>query len=173
MATNKYEDFCAHCRRLLPPGAGTLRRGRTGWLTYCPAEAPDPQRSGPVLESRAPDRRRHEPLVSFVHVRLDEDEQGTDGDCTSWRHHPPHSGTVIDDHDQPVVHTQRDVATHLATWDPPHIWGNLESRRLILDLYEAAADGPAKDALRDAVRALAMAYKDHPDFDPAWLLREW
>ncbi|MFF1716284.1 DUF6221 family protein [Streptomyces sp. NPDC058268] len=31
----------------------------------------------------------------------------------------------------------------------------------------------AKDALRDAVRALAMAYKDHPDFDPAWLLREW
>lgn len=172
MATNKYEDYCAHCRRLLLPGAGTLRRGRTGWLTYCHAEAPDPRQPGPILESRNPELRRHESLVTFVHARLDEDEQGTSGDGTSWRHHPPRSGTVIDDHDQPVVHTQRDIATHLATWDPPHIWGNLESRRLVVDLYEAA-DSTAKEALRDAVRALAMAYRDHVDFDPTWLLREW
>ncbi|MFF4450133.1 DUF6221 family protein [Streptomyces sp. NPDC001502] len=110
--------------------------------------------------------------MTFVHARLDEDEQGTSGDGTSWRHHPPRSGTVIDDHDQPVVHAQRDIATHLATWDPPHIWSNLESRRLVVDLYEAA-DSAAKEALRDAVRALAMAYRDHVDFDPAWLLREW
>ncbi len=65
------------------------------------------------------------------------------------------------------------LATHLATWDPPHIWGNLESRRLIVDLYEATADSSTKKALREAVRALAMAYQDHSHFDPAWLLRQW
>ncbi|OEJ29057.1 hypothetical protein AS594_36270 [Streptomyces agglomeratus] len=83
-------------------------------------------------------------------------------------------GTVLDDHDEPVVHTQRDIATHLETWDPPRVWANIESRRLIVDLSEAAAAGsPEKDALRDAVSAVAMAYQDHPDFDPDWLLREW
>ncbi|MFE2844803.1 DUF6221 family protein [Streptomyces scopuliridis] len=172
MATNKYEDDCAHCRRRLPPGAGTLRKGRTGWLAYCPAEAPDPRRPGPVLEPRNPDRRRHDPLAAFLHARLDEDEEGTDGDGTSWRHHPPRSGTVIDDHDQPVLHTRRDVATHLATWNPNHVRENLTSQRLIVDLYEAAS-GTAKEALHDAVRALAMTYWSHPDFDPSWLLREW
>ncbi|OEJ22085.1 hypothetical protein AR457_40050 [Streptomyces agglomeratus] len=109
-----------------------------------------------------------------MHARLDEDDQGTSGDGTSWRHHPPRSGTVLDDHDEPVVHTQRDIATHLETWDPPRVWANIESRRLIVDLFEAAAAGsPEKDALRDAVSAVAMAYQDHPDFDPDWLLREW
>jgi hypothetical protein len=174
MATNRYEDHCAHCGRLLPPGAGTLRRGRTGWLTYCPAEAPDPHQPGPVLQSRNPDRRQHEPLAAFVHARLDEDWEGTAGHGTSWRHHPARSGTVIDDHDEAVVHTSRDVADHLATWDPPHLWGNIESRRLIVDLFEAAPAGSnERKVLREAIQALAGAFQDHPDFDPAWLLCEW
>jgi hypothetical protein len=174
MATNKYEDYCAHCRRPLPPGAGTLRRGRTGWLTYCPAEAPDPHQPGPVVVSRAPDRKRHEPLAVFVHARLAEDSEGTSGDGTRWRHRPTRSGTVIDDHDVEVVHTWRHVADHLATWHPNQARANIESRSLIVDLFEAAAPGSAeKAALRDAVMALAMTYQDHPDFDPAWLLREW
>lgn len=51
---------------------------------------------------------------------------------------------------------------------------NVDSRCLIVDLFEAAATGsPDNAALGNAVKALAMAYQDHPGFDPAWLLREW
>lgn len=33
---------------------------------------------------------------------------------------PPRSGTVIDDHDLPVLQARRDTATHLDTWDSDH-----------------------------------------------------
>ncbi|WP_329486704.1 DUF6221 family protein [Kitasatospora sp. NBC_01246] len=174
MATNKYEDFCPTCRGLVKPGEGTLMRGRTGWLTYCPEHAPDRSQAGPELEARPHAHRRHDPLAAFVHARLDEDEEGSSGDGTGWRHRPARSGTVIDDHDVEVVQTWRHVADHLQTWHPNRARANIDSRRLIVDLFEAAPAGSErKAALREAVRALAMTYPHHPDFDPAWTLREF
>lgn len=174
MATNKYEDSCTHCQRRVPAGEGVLRRGKTGWLTYCPEEAPDPKQPGPALEARSPSQRRHTALAAFVHARLDEDIEATANHGTVWRHRPARSGRVIDDHDEEIVQTWRYLADHLEQWNPNRVWANVESRRLIVDLFEAAATGsPDKTALGDAVKALAMAYRDHPEFDPAWLLREW
>jgi hypothetical protein len=58
--------------------------------------------------------------------------------------------------------------------EPNRVWANVDSRRLIVDLFEAAAAGsPDRTALGDAVKALAMAYRDHAEFEPGWLLREW
>ena len=82
MTTNKYEDFCLACRRPVLPRQGTLKRGRTGWLTYCPGHVPDSAKPGPELEARPPEGRRHERLAAFVHARLDEEDEGTSGDGT-------------------------------------------------------------------------------------------
>lgn len=174
MATNKYEDFCPACRHRLAPGRGILKRGRTGWLTYCPEHVPDPSESRPELEARPHEGRRHERLAAFLHARLDEDDEGTSGDGTGWRHHPARSGIVIDDHDVQVLQTWRHVADHLETWHPNRARANVNSRRLIVDLFEAAAAGSdRKTALREAVQALAMTHHDHPDYDPAWTLLEF
>ncbi|WTF82967.1 DUF6221 family protein [Streptomyces sp. NBC_01594] len=76
--------------------------------------------------------------------------------------------------DQEIVQTWRYLADHLQTWNPNRVWANVDSRRLIVDLFEIAVTGsPERAALGDAVKALAMAYRDHPEFDPDWLLREW
>ncbi|MFJ8475724.1 DUF6221 family protein [Kitasatospora sp. NPDC094011] len=173
MATNKYEAFCATCAHLVKPGEGVLMRGRTGWLTYCPEHAPDRSQAGPELGARTHEHRRHDPLAAFLHARLDEDKEGSSGDGTSWRHHPARSGTVIDDHDVEVVQTWRHVADHLQTWHPNRAWANINSRRLVVNLFEVAPAGSeSRAALGEAVRALAMTYQGHPDYDPAWTLRE-
>ena len=174
MATNKYEGFCANCRYQVLPGRGVRMRGRTGWLVYCAEHAPDPSQPGPVLGSRPHEGRRHEPLAAFVHARIDEDAEGSSGDGTGWRHRPARSGTVVDDHDVEVVQTWRHVADHLETWNPNRVRAGIESRRLIVDLFEAAPAGSDhRAALREAVRALAMVYQGHRDFDPSWTLREF
>ncbi|MBW5249963.1 hypothetical protein P8A21_35640 [Streptomyces poriferorum] len=49
---------------------------------------------------------------------------------------------------------------------------NIEARRMVLHLYEQAAPGPARDALRQAVQALVMTYRDHVDYDISWTLRQ-
>ncbi|WP_148283125.1 MULTISPECIES: DUF6221 family protein [Kitasatospora] len=149
-------------------------RGRTGWPTYCLEHTPNRSQLGPELEARPHEHRRHDPLAAFLHARLQEDEEGTSGDGTAWRHRPPRSGKVIDDHDVEVVQTWRHVADHLETWHPNRGRTNIDSRRLIIDLSEVAPAGSESwAALREAVRALAMAYQNHPDYDPAWTLREF
>nr|WP_173873951.1 hypothetical protein [Streptomyces albus] len=47
----------------------------------------------------------------------------------------------------------------MATWGPTAALENADSRRMILDLYEEAPPGPARERLLGAVRALAMAYR--------------
>ena len=92
----------------------------------------------------------------------------------SWRHRPARSGIVIDDHDVHVVQTWRHVADHLETWHPNRARANVNSRRLIVDLFEAAVAGSEqKIALREALQALAVAYQGHPDYHPSWALREF
>ncbi|RCG26297.1 hypothetical protein DTL70_06785 [Streptomyces diacarni] len=172
MATNKYEALCAGelCTTWVPPGGGVLVRGERGWLTYCPDD-------DPALGARRltvdPEDRPHEAVVAFLHARLGE-EEATAGAAwiTEWRHWPPRSQNVVDGHDELVVTCpERGIADHIATWGPTAALENADSRRMVLDLYEDAQPGPAREGLLDAVRALAMAYRYHPDYDTAWTLR--
>ncbi|WP_345945322.1 DUF6221 family protein [Streptomyces albus subsp. chlorinus] len=79
---------------------------------------------------------------------------------TAWRHRPPSSRNVVGGHDQLVVACpDRGIADHMATWGPTAALENADSRRMILDLYEEAPPGPARERLLGAVRALAMAYR--------------
>ncbi|MFG3227622.1 DUF6221 family protein [Kitasatospora sp. NPDC048194] len=178
MATNKYGAVCAaaDCQTYVPPGGGVLIRAERGWLTYCPADDPN---LGKVRESyggpRDPDDEGpHESVVVFLHERLEEElaAAGAAG-ITPWRHWPRRSQRVVDGHDELVVETSlRVVADHIATWGPWPAILNAESRYMVINLFEEAEPGPAREALRDAVRALAMAYREHPDYDPAWTLHE-
>ncbi|MFF9017263.1 DUF6221 family protein [Streptomyces sp. NPDC014870] len=172
MASNKYGALCAAelCATYVPPGGGILVRGENGWLTYCPDDDPA---LGPRRYSADPDVSDHEPMVAFLHARLDEEEDtaGAAG-VTHWRHWPARSRRVVDDHGELVVACSlRDVAEQIATWGPMSAVANIEARRMVLDLYEQAAVGPARAAHREAVRALVMAYRDHVDYDTAWTLR--
>ncbi|MFD7296757.1 DUF6221 family protein [Streptomyces sp. NPDC059897] len=173
MASNKYGALCAAdlCVTYVPPGGGVLFRGETGWLTYCPDDDPA---LAPRRWSANPDDHDHEPLVTFLLARLDEEEE-TAGAAwiTDWRHWPARSQRVVDDHNELVVACpSRDVADHIATWSPTAVIAKVEARRLVLDLYEQTAVGPARDALRHAVQALAMPYRNHADYDITWTLRE-
>jgi len=178
VATNKYGAVCAaaDCQTYVPPGGGVLTRGEAGWLTYCPADDPY---LGTVRESyggpRDPDDEGpHESVVVFLHERLEEElAAAAAAGITPWRHWPRRSQRVVDGHDELVVEASlRVVADHIAMWGPWSAILNADSRRLILNLFEEAKPGPAREALWDAVGALAMAYKEHPDYDPAWTLRE-
>ncbi|MFD0273951.1 DUF6221 family protein [Kitasatospora sp. NPDC127111] len=186
MRTNKYGAVCAaaDCQTYVPPGGGLLMRGERGWLTYCPAD--DPGRGDPTApddgpddadhrpDGRPDDEHPHEPVADFLRDRLDEElETAGAAGITSWRHWPRRSQRVVDDHDELVVEAPlRVVADHIATWGPWPAIQNAYGRRAVLDLFEAAKSGPAREALRDAVRALAMAYREHPDYDPIWTLPE-
>ncbi|MCX4984701.1 DUF6221 family protein [Streptomyces sp. NBC_00572] len=172
-ASNRYGALCAAelCATYVPPGGGILVRGESGWLTYCPDDDPA---LGPRRFSANPDERDHEPMIAFLLARLDEEEAtaGAAG-ITHWRHWPARSQRVVDDHDELVVVCPlRDVADQIATWGPMSAVANIEARRMVLDLYEQAALGPARDALRQAVQALAMTYRDHVDYDISWTLRQ-
>lgn len=173
MATNRYGAACADelCAIHIPPGGGVLVRGASGWLTYCPDHDPA---LGPRRQPQNPDDHGHEPVVAFLHARLDEEEEtaGAAG-LTHWRHWPAGSQNVVDGHNKLVVACPlRDVADQIATWGPNDALENTAARRMVLDLFEQARPGPARDALRQAVRALAMAYHHHRDYDVTWTLRE-
>ena len=173
MATNKYGAVCAAelCTVYVPPGGGVVVHGAPGWLTYCPDD--DPGR-GPKRHLRNPDTGMHEAVVAFVHSRLDEEEAtaGAAG-LTPWRHWPARSQNVVDGHDQLVVACPlRDIADQVATWGPTPVLASTESRRTVLGLFEQTPPGPVREAMLGAVRALAMAYQEHPEYDPTWTLRE-
>lgn len=172
MATNKYGTLCAGelCPTWVPPGGGVLVRGEEGWLTYCPDDDPA---LGPRRFAENPEDRPHDAVVAFLHARLDEEEATAKAAwVTAWRHWPPRSQNVVDRHDQLVVACpEQGIADHIATWGPTAALTNMNSRRMVLDLYEEAPPGPVREGLLNSVRALAMAYRDHPDYDPGWTLR--
>jgi len=193
MATNKYGAVCAaaDCQTYVPPGGGVLIRSDQAWLTYCPADDPSGRKA---RESNSPtgdpsgrkvresyggprdtdDEGPHEPFVVFLHERLEEEmATAAAAGITPWLHWPRRSQRVVDGHDELVVETPlRVVADHIATWGPWPAILNADSRYMVINLFEEAEPGPVREALRDAVRALAMAYKEHPDYDPAWTLLE-
>jgi Family of unknown function (DUF6221) len=58
--------------------------------------------------------------------------------------------------------------------DPDQVLREVEAVRAILDLYEAAAihddTSLGVATLRTVVKTIAAVYRDHPDYDPAWVM---
>lgn len=66
----------------------------------------------------------------------------------------------------------RDRAAHVARHDPARVLAECEAKRRIVARSAPLADMQVRRQTRnlacDTLRALALPYRDHPDFDPAW-----
>ena len=118
-------------------------------------------------------------LVEFLTARLDEDEAtalaadksrwlGTSDKLVSFEVKDAEGawetvGWVSTD--------TRDNEYHIARWDPVRVLAEVAAKRQVLAAYEAASAPFMADkraGLWVAVKALATAYSDHPDFAAAW-----
>ena len=64
-----------------------------------------------------------------------------------------------------------DVQDHFATWNPARVIREVEAKRAILAAYQPSGKGVAytlEAGLEFAVRALAAAWSDHPDYRAEW-----
>ena len=74
-------------------------------------------------------------------------------------------------------------AAYIARHDPPHVLAQVKGDRLIVELHtplaagseygcpkcwEGVEDGEPAESPCLTLRALALPYADHPDYDPAW-----
>lgn len=57
-------------------------------------------------------------------------------------------------------------ARHIATHDPAYVLADVEAKRAMLAMH---ADGDCHIGKNWTLMYLARPFKDHPDFDPAWL----
>lgn len=58
---------------------------------------------------------------------------------------------------------------HIVRWDPARVLAECKAKRRIVENHQRHTPGErGYGASREAVRALASVYADHPDFDPAW-----
>jgi hypothetical protein len=139
-------------------------------------------------------------LVEFLRARLDEDEKAAravpplghnydmggnrqDERFTFGRTLPSSAdgmGNWSEHRDSPTT------KAHFSRWTPSRVLAEVEAKRRIIDLHQpsppvaavVSLHGPidpicAADALIypcDTIKALALPYADHPDFDPAWKL---
>lgn len=77
----------------------------------------------------------------------------------------------------PASHSQSMAdAAHIARFaNPARVLADIEAKREVVRLAERAHDyhetfmSGFAAALEQALRMFARAYRDHPDFDPAWL----
>ncbi|MFE2712198.1 DUF6221 family protein [Streptomyces mirabilis] len=131
-------------------------------------------------------------LVDFLRARLDEDEAlAREAPQGPWQ-----IGNAVDPtqpcgvYTFPGVRLVADglnwlVAEHIAHQNPARVLADVEAKRALLDRYEAHHwHGPAAPTSPDprdhaeetgacrtciTARILARVYRDHPDFNPAWL----
>ncbi len=119
------------------------------------------------------------PVDEFVRARLAEDEMlareaGTDvwqpGD--RWRLTPcgrAWSAQRDDDVLEPAGGGSPAVMAHVVRHDPGRVLEDVDAKRTVHDAYRRAKPGSVnRSGLGIALRALACAWADHPDFDPAW-----
>jgi len=117
-------------------------------------------------------------LIEFLTARLDEDELVARSCATErwtvkdgW-----HDGL-----DMEVLSStypaciEPEEATHTARHDPARVLAEVEAKRRIVDAAQRNPHAPwdayaiGRDDLgRRALRALALPYADHPDFDEGW-----
>jgi hypothetical protein len=127
-------------------------------------------------------------LVTFVRARLDEDEQValSTGPETIWR---PDSAWATDllnplpsqrrDHPgyMPMITTED--LEHIARHDPARVLREVQAARALVRRYEEIAslvlpyypeerDQGYAEGLEAALRATAMAWSDHPDYQAKW-----
>lgn len=100
-------------------------------------------------------------LTEFLLARITEDEATAEG-CL--KDYPP---------DEPYgLEYQHD---HQMRWYPARVLAECEAKRRIVALHEpgggawctSACEGESPAGC-DTLRALALPYAEHPDFDPAW-----
>lgn len=130
-------------------------------------------------------------LVDFLRARLDEDETAARaaadelGGLTlggEWRY----DGRCVEavrERDMVAVGSQDfmepGVGEHIARHDPARVLAEVEAKREMLRIHRRYADEPEQACLGCAggisweacpvIPLLAGPYRDHPDFDPAWL----
>lgn len=128
-------------------------------------------------------------LVELLQARLDEAEQAarsaTPGpwkaDDPTWAetiYGPDHVAVVAGGRwgGEASVFESTDDALHIARYHPARVLAEVEAKRRIVDLCaEALAfEGPHRyspscaDLAEDILRAQALPYADHPDYDPTW-----
>lgn len=76
-----------------------------------------------------------------------------------------------------------EFAEHIARWDPARVLAEAEAKRAVLNLYRAHEESVAlvlvaglspahaderRNAVRAALRALALPYRDRPGWRPEW-----
>lgn len=122
-------------------------------------------------------------IAEFLTRRLDEDEQtallaaeaGRRADPRhQWAVEPfvpssegaiPANTWVVDRHEIGVAVVNGGYAAdHIARHDPEHVLREVKAKRTLL---KDASDVPTI-TMRRALRCLAAAYADHPDYNPAW-----
>lgn len=109
-------------------------------------------------------------LVEFLKARLDEDEElareAVDGLY-------PSEGP--DDYVHHLVSAESNCTDeqyrHADRWNPFRVLAEVAAKRQVIIAYEASSApflAAQRSGLWMAVKALATAYSDHPDFAPAW-----
>jgi Family of unknown function (DUF6221) len=137
-------------------------------------------------------------LVAFLLARVDEDERaaraappgpwlGTDAeDVGAWSVYDPEwriAVAKVYDHDQPLGGKRgpgyidpEAVTAHIARHNPARVMAEVEAKRQQIDHYERVAAHAAQrleynlaeETCYVALRCVALAYADHPDYDETW-----
>jgi hypothetical protein len=108
-------------------------------------------------------------LTEFLTARLDEDEAWAriHGPVIPWgvgsgpfkAHINTYAGNRV------AEARNNNYARHIARHDPARVLAEVAAKRAIVNMDE---DDRYSDAYVVAIRALAAAYADHPDYDEAW-----
>jgi hypothetical protein len=119
-------------------------------------------------------------LIEFLGARLGEDEaaaRACDMWPAPWSSEPNGSGWTVQSWKSgvpAVAHCEWSrPARHIARWDPARVLAEVEAKRRVIELLDVSQD-PAMPAeawilVTRIAEAMACAWADHPDFDPAWL----
>jgi hypothetical protein len=110
-------------------------------------------------------------LVQFLRERLDEDEQTARAAGGKWIELPKNWVTAPPDDDET---SRRRVAlvlhdgerAHILRHNPARVLAEIEAKRALL---RGAEEWEGGTLLYYILAPLARVYRDHPDFDPAWL----
>jgi hypothetical protein len=122
-------------------------------------------------------------LIEFLGARLDEDEAvAREAEGLHWCTTKAYLGSVdVDDADRnrSVIMDREggsmseETGAHVARWDPARVLAEVEAKRRVIELLDVSQD-PAMPAeawilVTRIAEAMACAWADHPDSDPAWL----
>ena len=122
-------------------------------------------------------------ILEFLRARLDEDEQDAQAAAKvrfdQAKDAPSERAEVL-----AVQPPGSKVEAHVARWNPTRVLAEVEAKRQIVELchsyIEAGMIQPGTTPDDDAagaelgevvLRALALPYADHPDYNPAWAVR--